>query len=186
MGAIPEAVTTDEFLDKVAHRFYQAAYRVNVGLLFTEGEPAVKEDLANVTVNEIMEKIAEFADSNPLDEHYIVFLHYLAKYPVSMCKRKVSKLLKLLIGFHYGYGQMFKEEHYKKVKPVSMEELSQIFGRSKATIHECIKDTEEYWKEFVELLEREKEIEAKAERELVEEAKERLRKEKQPEKLTTT
>ena len=72
---------------------------------------------------------------------------------------------------------MLRKE-YDDVSSISMEELSEIFGRSKATIHECIKDTEEQWKKFLELKEKEGEIEAKAERELIEEAKERLRKEK--------
>lgn len=178
MKPIPETFSADELLEKSVQRINQAFYRMTVGVPFTEGEPIVKEDMSNLTVNEILEKIKEFNDSNPIDEHYKVFLHYLAQYPVSMCKRRVSHLLKFLIGFHYRYGQMLKEEHFKTVKPVSMEELAQIFGRSKATIHECIKDTEGYWKEFLELMEKEKEIETKAERELIEEAKERLRKEK--------
>jgi len=42
----------------------------------------------------------------------------------------------------------------------------------------CIKDTEEQWKGFLELKEREEKIEKEAKRELIEEAKERLRKEK--------
>jgi len=90
----------------------------------------------------------------------------------------VSPFLKFLIGFHYRFGQFYKEEHYKKVQPVSMEELAQIFGRSKATIHECIQDTEEHWKRFLEFKKREEEIEAEAKRELIEEVKERLRKER--------
>lgn len=59
-----------------------------------------------------------------------------------------------------------------------MQELAQMFGRSKATIHDCIKETEELWKDFLDLKKKQEEIEAKAERELVEEAKKRLRKEK--------
>ena len=59
-----------------------------------------------------------------------------------------------------------------------MQELAQIFGRSKATIHDCIKDTEEAWQRFLEFKKKEEEIEAKAERELIEEAKGRLRKQK--------
>ena len=179
MQKFPESITVDELLEKLAQRIYRAIYRIQVGIPFTEGESVVKEDLSNVTVKEIIDKIKEFADSDPLDEHYSVFLRYLARYPVSMCKRNVSRLLKFLVGFHYRYGQMLKEEHFKTVKPVSMEELAQIFGRSKATIHECIRDTEDQWKEFLELKEREEEIEAEAERELIEEAKERLRQEKQ-------
>lgn len=85
--------------------------------------------------------------------------------------------MKLLIGFHYRMGQLLKEE-YKRVTPVSMEDLAQIFGRSKATIHEYIKQTEPLWKKFLDSMEKQKEAEELASRELVEEAKERLRKEK--------
>ena len=72
---------------------------------------------------------------------------------------------------------MLKEEH-GEVSPISMEELAEIFGRSKATVHECINATEEAWSSFLESKKKQEEIEAKAERELIEEAKERLRKEK--------
>ena len=75
---------------------------------------------------------------------------------------------------------MYKEEYqgYQNVTPVSMQELAEIFGRSKATIYDCIKDTEEAWKEFLDLKKKEEEIEAQAKRELIEDAKERLHKKK--------
>lgn len=176
MKAIPESMDRNALLKLVSSRISQAVYRVSVACTLSEGEPLVKEDLSAITVQEILGRIKEFVDSDPDDEQYIVFLHYLAKYPVSMCQRKVSPILKFLIGFHYRFGQMYKEEHYKRVQPVSMEELAQIFGRSKATIHECIRDTEEDWKRFLEVKKREEEIEKEAKRQLVEEAKTRLRK----------
>ena len=95
----------------MSRRINQAVYRVNVGLTFTDGEAFVEEDLSSLTVQEILAKISDFLSTNPLDEHYIVFLHYLGKYPVSMCKRQVSTLLNFLIGFHYRIGQMYKEEN---------------------------------------------------------------------------
>lgn len=177
MKTILPSVSRDELLEKASLRINQAVYRVSVGLTLVEDEPLVEEDLSNVTVQEILDKIKDFLNSDPLDEHYIIFVHYLAKYPVSMCKRQVSPVLKLLIGFHYRLGQILKEE-YEKVSPVSIVELAQIFGRSKATIHEYIKQTEPLWKEFQDFLEKQKEAEELARRELVEEAKERLRKEK--------
>ena len=185
MKPVPEDIGPDQLLDKMILRMHQSLYRVGVGLVLADGEPVSAERVSDVTVEEVLDKVKGFLDSNPVDEHYIVFLHYLAKYPVSMCKRQVSPILKHLIGFHYRFGQMFKKD-YERARAVSMEDLSEIFGRSKATIHECIKDTEENWREFQELMEREKEVEAKAERELIEEAKERLRKEKQPETFLTT
>ena len=59
-----------------------------------------------------------------------------------------------------------------------MDEVAEIFGRSKATIHECVKATELELKDFEEEYERSIELESKAERELIEERKARLREEK--------
>lgn len=180
MKPLPDRIDGGALLEKVSLRICQAIYRVSVGLTLTEGEPLVTEDLSSLTVQEMLDKINDFLDSDPIDENYNIFLNYLAKYPVSMCKRQVSPVLKLLIGFHYRIGQMLKEETqaYKKVNPISIEELAQIFGRSKATVHEYIKQTEPLWKEFQDSLEKQKKAEDIAQRELVEEAKERLRKEK--------
>lgn len=176
----PETIDRDELLEKLSCRIIQAIYRVGVGLTLAEGEPFVKEDLSSLTVQEILEKIKDFLKSDPIDEHYNIFLHYLANYPVAVCRRQVSPFLKYLIGFHYRIGQMYREEYqdYRKVTPVSMQELAEIFGRSKATIHGCIKETEEAWNKFLELKKKEEQIEAKAERELIEEAKQRLSKQK--------
>jgi len=149
---------------------------VSVGLTLADSGIS-KEDLSAIKGEEMLDKIRDFVRSDPRDEHYIVFLHYLLNYPVSMCRRNVSPTLRFLIGFHYGLGQMFKKD-YGKVNPVTMDELAEIFGRSKATIHECIRETEGAWKDLLEIRKKQEEIEAKAERELVEEAKERLRKEK--------
>lgn len=180
MKPIPESLDKDQLFDKLSFRTNQAIYRVGIGLILADAEVSSNTDLSTLTVQEILEKIKDFLSSDPKDEHYIIFMHYLANYPVSMCKRKVSPQLKCLIGFHYRLGQMLKKE-YGKVSPLSMEELSEIFGRSKATIHDCIKETEGAWNSFLESKMKHEEIEAKAERELVEEAKERLRKEKSAE-----
>jgi len=176
MKTVPESLNMDEIVRRLSSRIYQAVYRVSVGLSLADSGVS-KEDLSAMKVEEMLDKIRDFVSSDPKDEHYIVFLHYLLNYPVSMCRRNVSPTLRFLIGFHYGLGQMFKKD-YGKVNPVTMDELAEIFGRSKATIHECIKATEESWKKFLEFKEKQKEIEAKAERELIEEAKQRLREEK--------
>lgn len=178
MKPIPEYIDRTELLGRVSWRIFQAIYRVSVGLTLSGGDPFVKEDISTLTVQEILDKIRDFLNSNSLDEHYVIFLHYLVNYPVSMCKRNVSPVLKQLIGFHYRLGQQHKKEYHKKAKPVSMEELAQIFGRSKATIHECVSETETSWKEFLRFKEQQEEAHAIARRELIEEAKERLRKEK--------
>jgi predicted DNA-binding protein YlxM (UPF0122 family) len=173
MKPIPESLNKDQLLDKLSFRINQAIYRVGTGLILADTEVSSREDSSALT----LEKIRDFLSSEPKDEHYIIFMHYLANYPASMCKRKVSHTLKYLIGFHYRLAQMLKKD-YGKVSPVSMEELAEIFGRSKATIHDCIKETEGAWKDFLEFKKKQEEIEAKANRELIEEAKLRLRKEK--------
>ena len=178
MKKVPEYVDRAELLERVSQRINQAVYRVDVGLSLSKGEPFVKEDVSLLTTEDIRDKIRDFVESEPIDEHCIIFLHYLSNYPVSICRRNVSPVLKHLIGFHYRLGEQYKKEHYKKAKPVSMEELAQIFGRSKATIHECVSETENSWKEFLRFKEQEEEGEAIARRELIEEAKERLREEK--------
>jgi len=177
MKPITERIDRDGLLEKISLRISQAIYRVSVSSVLTEDEHPFEEDLSTLTAQEILDKIKDFLGSDPKDEHYIVFMSYLANYPVSMCKRKVSHALKYLVGFHYRLAQMLKKD-YGKVSPVSMEELAEIFGRSKATIHDCIRETEGAWKDFLELKKKHEEVESKAERELVEEAKERLRKEK--------
>jgi len=181
MKQLPERIDSNELLEKALQRIKQTLYRIDIGFTLADGEPVISENLSKVSTQEIVDKIRDFVNTNPIDENYNIFLHYLANYPVSMCKRQVSSLLKLLIGFHYRFGQMFKDDYetYKNVDSISIRELAEIFGRSKATIHECIQNTEEQWKDFLEFKKREEEIEAEAKRELVEEAKERLCREKQ-------
>lgn len=176
MKAIPRSMKADELLRRLSSRIYQAVYRVSVGLSLADSG-VLKEDLSAMKVEEMLDKIRDFVSSDPRDEHYIVFLHYLLNYPVSMCRRNVSPTLRFLIGFHYRLGHIFKKD-YGRANPVTMEELAEIFGRSKATIHDCIKETEGAWKDFLELKKKHEEVQAKAERELIEEAKQRLRKEK--------
>ncbi len=177
MNPVLDTLTRNQLFEKMFQRIQQAVYRVSVPQALTESQPLATEDLSNLTVREILDKLEDFLKSDPIDEHYSIFLRYLEKYPVSMCKRQISPVLKILIGFHYHLGQLYRED-FKKVKPVSMEELAEVFGRSKASIHECIKETEESWMQFLEFRKQRKEAKAQAERELIEEEKTRLRKEK--------
>ncbi|MCK4478861.1 hypothetical protein KAU88_10125 [Candidatus Bathyarchaeota archaeon] len=167
-----------EATKRVGQNILQGIHNINVGDILVNLEHLTsKEDLSSLTTQEIIDKVKAFTESHHRDEFYDIFLHFLANYPASMCKRKVSPTLKYLIGFYYRLSRMLKKE-YGDVSPISMEELSEIFGRSKATIHECTRATEGAWNDFLELKKREEEIEAEAKRELIEETKERLRKEK--------
>lgn len=154
-----------EVLEAVSKKFLNIIFRI--GIANQLNDIGVHENnLWELTVPEVIGKIREFVASNPSDENYEIFLRYLASYPVSMCKRKVSPLLKFIIGMHYRLGVPDKENKEKGVKAVSYDELAEIFGRSKATIYECVHDTEDTWKEMQQELEKEK-----AEAELRDEAR---------------
>jgi hypothetical protein len=93
-----------------------------------------------------MNKIRDVIAANPNDINKTCFLEYLAKYPVSMCKRDVSPLLKRLIGFHYRLGVPDEQQELNGAGKVSYDDLSEIFGRNKATVSVCINETE--WNEI--------------------------------------
>jgi len=165
-----------EILEMIGKTIMNKAFRAT--LPSTYFSHLWEKDLSSLDSQDIIDKMIEFLNSNPKDENYACFLFYLTHFPVSMCKRSVSSKLKFLIGFHYRLGVPQKKDQ-KHINRVSMEELAEIFGRSKATIHECIKETEIRWKNFQAFVKRQTEIEAKAEKELVEEAKARLLKERE-------
>jgi hypothetical protein len=132
-------------------------------------------DYSTLSVKEIMQKIRDFLAQSPSDINKIIFLHYLADYPVSMCKRDVSPRLRTLIGFLYRFGVPDKQEQEQGAEKVSYDDLSELFERSKATIFECVNQTEFSWREFQRSLEEQKRIEAEAKEQLIQEEKARLR-----------
>jgi len=170
-----------EILDMIGKTIMNKAFRVT--LPFTYFSHLWEKDLSSLGSQDIIDKMKDFLNSNPKDENYACFLFYLTHFPASLCKRSVSPKLKFLIGFHYRLGVPQKKDQ-KSIQRVSMEELAEIFGRSKATIHECIRETETTWRSFQAYSERQREIEGKAERELIEEAKARLCKEREAERLS--
>jgi predicted DNA-binding protein YlxM (UPF0122 family) len=135
-------------------------------------------DYSSLTVNEIMDKIKEFVNSDPDEDKYIPFVQYLAKFPVSLCKRDVSVTLKLIIGYHYILGSPDEKWINEGAEKFTYDDLSQLFGRSKQTIHTYIHQVEQELKE----LERKEDIERSvakeiARREIIEEEKAKLREE---------
>ena len=175
-------------LEAVAKRFRNDMFRIGVALQLTDIGYA-ENDLSSLTVHEVIEKIRDFVASNPSDENYLIFLEYLANYPVSMCKREVSPLLRLLIGMHYHLGQPNGENKNDGVKRITYDELAEMFGRSKATISECVHTTKPLWVQYQNEIKLEKDMEKDDETlrekarliamdELIEEEKEKLRKEK--------
>jgi hypothetical protein len=138
----------------------------------------VKESYENLTVQEIMNKIKDFLAQEPSKVNYEIFLKFLSYYPVSMCKREVSPLLRKLIGGCYRLGRHEPDEESNLDWKISYEDLAEIFCRSKATISDCIVKTEDEWKrvkqEVDQAMEREKYAITEAKRQIIEEAKQKL------------
>ena len=140
----------------------------------------IKEETKDISAQEILGKINEFLKESPNENQMNLFLLYLSKFPKSMCQRPISKALEFIIGFHYNLSR--EKDGEKQHEPLSMEELANIFRRSKASIHECVKNTENLWNDYQKELkmEEEQEILTIAKRELIEEAKEKLRQQDRP------
>ena len=144
-------------LDAMSEKVGNMMFRIDIARLLNGAD--VYEPSEYVSSEDILTKIREFLESEPTDEMYEIFLRYLAHYPVSLCSRKVTPLLKMLIGFHYRLGKPNKKQKAMDYKAVSYSELSQIFGRSKATISEAVNETKDLWQEAQEDFKRHEEVE---------------------------
>jgi hypothetical protein len=133
-------------------------------------------DYSRLTVKEVMDKIRDFLAQKPKDISEMTFLRYLAKYPVTMCKREVSPRLKTLIGFHYRLGVPNQQQADNGAEKVSYDDLAEIFVRSKATISECVNQTENEWKDVQYKVQQEQKLEEEAHKQLLEEKMQELRK----------
>lgn len=165
---------TRQLGEAVIKRVYDNFYKFGVAsTLFDCG--LEESDYSTLTIKEIMDKIKDFLAQNPSDVNEIVFLHYLAKYPVSMARRDVSPTLKRLIGFHYRLGEPDEEQKENGAEKVSYDDLAEIFVRSKATISACVNQTELEWREVQQKVADEEKLEAEARKQLLEEKKQQLR-----------
>lgn len=163
-----------KLFEPIAKRIFDSVFKVSVASNLTD--PSLEEtDYSTLTVSEVVGKIRDFLAQNPRDANQIVFLQYLATYPVSTCKRDVSPRLRRIIGFHYRLGTPDAEQEKNGAEKVSYDDLSEIFVRSKATISECVNKTEFEWKELQAKIQAETELEAEAKRQLLEEKKRELR-----------
>ena len=119
--------------------------------------PPRETDFSNLTTKEIFDKIAEFmSNANPKHEDLIFdFWQLIAEYPISMCQRKMSATLKLLITLFYFYKPpsvdtvKLKDKWEKELWQCfckqfkgwySYEQLGILFMRSKASIHDAIEE----------------------------------------------
>jgi len=110
----------------------------------------MSEDIKNITKEELWKKIKGFMarwDQKPMDD-VIDFLQFLVEYPESMCKNDMTQTLKELIAEKYfeGVEKPIADDKYSKthdpsyLKPYyDFEDLSVLFDRSKASIHEAVK-----------------------------------------------
>jgi len=163
---------------EMGHKFANRDFRQSIPLFYLSDPELWENNLNDVTMEEFIGKIRDFLHSKPKEMNYSTFLYYMAYFPVSMSKRVVSPKLKFLIGCHYGYFGVPTKEYEEYIQRVSMEELAEIFGRSKATIHDCIKTTKKEVQSFQEEVKRAIALDTKADRELIEERKAQLRKER--------
>lgn len=171
----PEELDDSDFMKAFKKKMFNESFQYSVCAQLTLEEEK-ENDFSRLTVQEIIEKIRDHIKQGPLDVNSIIFLRYLAYYPVSMCKREVSPFLKKLIAFHYGFGdpgEHEKTEH--SIEPVSYDDLAEIFGRSKATISEYVNQFRNEWVAFQGEMEQAKAIEEEARRQLIEEEKQKLR-----------
>lgn len=123
-----------------------------------------KEDPGQLSGREVIDKIRDHYTNKPSDFQTGVFLQYLSYYPVSMCKKNVSPFLRFIIGFHYRMAIKLIEENedFKALEKTSYDDLAKIFGRSKATIHACVNDTNHQWNDFLQYLNMEERVQVEA------------------------
>lgn len=167
-----------KYVEDMGKRLMNREFRQTIPLFYFADPHIWENNFTQVTVTELISKMRDFLASKPKEVNYSTFLYYMAYFPVSMCKRSLSPLLKKVIGFHYQFGIPTEKEYIALIKSVSMDELAEIFGRSKATIHECVKATAPEWKKMQEEIERSWRLEVEAKRQLLEEKKEEIRKKK--------
>lgn len=128
--------------------------------------PPRETDLSTLTTKDVFDKINEFMLScNPKYEELVFdFWQLIVSYPISMCKRRMSDTLKLLINLFYHYkmpnltfADKNENELWQSVRQkfgdqsfYSYEQLGILFMRSKASIHEAIKEKEAEVKQLIE------------------------------------
>ncbi|MGA3289816.1 MAG: hypothetical protein ABSD42_06210 [Candidatus Bathyarchaeia archaeon] len=175
-----------ELLKSITKKLLNNVNQISVCGVFTEANNPIKEtDLSTLTTQEVLDKMNSHLTQEPSDVNSLVFLKYMVSFPVSMCKRDVSPMLSLLIGFHYRLSfpenSMItsKESKDSGLEKISYEDLAEIFGRSKATISDCVNKTEGLWKEFLEEMKQQEAIDAEAKAQLLAERKEQLKTEQE-------
>ena len=175
MKKMSEETEEKQAVEQVSNRDIAKSFQYSVCQQTTDDE--LKEnDFSTLTAQEIILKIRDHLEQDPTDINSLIFLRYLAFYPVSLCKREVSPLLKKLIGFHYNLGA--PDDHLRNkhgVTQVSYDDLAEIFVRSKATISIYVNEFKDEWQSFQTDLAKARAIDEEARRELIEEQKAKIK-----------
>ena len=116
-----------------------------IGHLKKKYELPLFEHLDSLTANEIMDKIRDFHsrwEKSCDDLAPTSFLELLHYYPISICKREMTDTLKTLITLAYFDSKPQNRKDHGEWKGYSYDDLSLIFCRSKASIHDAVKEKE--------------------------------------------
>ena len=147
--------------------------------------PPIETDYSNITVEQLIKKIREFYrrkdKTNEEEMNECFFLELLRDYPVSMCNRHMSEEQKVLIALVYFESKSYVDPEDKDAgwKGFSYDQLSIVFCRSKASIHEAIRQREPKAKKLLADVELRKKAKELALEQLIEEEKQKLRQKNQ-------
>ena len=117
-----------------------------------------KESGEKLKAKDILEKIRNIAHTQAFDwkrtllSSHDLFLTLLSHYPESICTREISDKLKLIIALiHEEFTLPADKDYPKELVYLSYETLGIMFGRSKASIFQAIKEKGEEAKRLIEM-----------------------------------
>jgi hypothetical protein len=149
--------------------------------------PKKETDFPNLTAQQLIEKIRAFYVRLEKEKHdpilndglaESIFLELMAYYPVSMCDYNMTESLKLTVALFYFDSKPTEKELAVENDPwkgYSFEDLALIFDRSKATIHQTIKQKEAEAKAIIQAASQRKEVQKIAMQQLIDEEKEKIK-----------
>jgi len=138
-----------------------------------------RETADGLTAQQILDLIHDYLNDGNNEVNTYIFLHLLAYYPKSMTSYNLTPLMQKLIALAYYYSQNARGEDTPKL---SMDDLAELFHRSKSTIYDCIQKHGELEQILKAELEEDR-LRAKAQKEayrqLIEEEKQKLKLERE-------
>jgi len=139
-----------------------------------------RESAEGLNAQQIIDLIYDYLNNHGANEvNTYIFLHLLAYYPKSMTSYNLTPLMQRLIALTYFFCQ---NAHGEDVPKLSMDDLAELFHRSKSTIYDCIQKHGELEKMLKDEIEQER-LRVKAQKEaykqLIEEEKQKLKLERE-------